>query len=424
MRGLSGLEEGVVALLDPAALVQDLVELIQVPSVTASAAESELQHRQAEQLRQLGMDVDLWSFDLAALAADPSNPGGEVPRTEGYGVAATLGGNGVPALALQGHVDVVPIGDPAQWLDGGPFEGRIVNGVLHGRGACDMKAGVAVNTAVARAIVASGVRLERSFAVHSVISEEDGGLGAFATLARGHSAEAAVITEPTSGRVVTANAGSVTFRLRVPGRAAHGSTRLEGHSAIDAYLPLHRAILDLERERNSDPPARFGSLMLPYPISVGRLQAGDWASSVPDLLLADGRMGVRLGENPEAAKADLERALDEACRRDAWLADHPIQIEWPGGRFASGSLPAGHPLLQEVQRAAASVGGVTPPEGAAPYGSDLRLYSDLGGIPTLHYGPGDVRFAHAPREQVRIDEVVAVAEALLVLALRRCGAHR
>ena len=71
-----------------------------------------------------------------------------------------------------------------------------------------------------------------------------------------------------------------------------------------------------------------------------------------------------------------------------------------------------------------SVGGAEPAVGAAPYGSDLRLYVGVGGIPSLHFGPGDVRYAHAPREQVDLDEVIAVARALVVLAVRECSAHR
>jgi acetylornithine deacetylase len=153
--------------------------------------------------------------------------------------------------------------------------------------------------------VTSGVVLDRPFAVHSVVSEEDGGLGAFATMLRGHRGDAAVLTEPTSGRLVVANAGALTFRLRVAGRAAHGSTRLEGHSALEAFLPVHAAVLELERQRNTDPDPLFTTTTLPYPISVGTLRAGDWASSVPDLLVAEGRLGVRLDESPADARAAL-----------------------------------------------------------------------------------------------------------------------
>lgn len=324
---------------------------------------------------------------------------------------------------LQAHVDVVPTGDLEKWIDRDPWSGAIWDGAVHGRGACDMKAGAASNLAVARALVASGLRLERPFAMHSVVSEEDGGLGAFATMLRGHRGDAAVLTEPTSGRIVVANAGALTFELRVAGRAAHGSTRLEGYSAIDAFLPIYSAIGTLERVRNAAPNPLFGDNPLPYPISVGTVSAGDWASSVPDILVASGRLGVQLGESPAAARAEFEAAIYDAAARDAWLRDNPVEVSWPGGQFASGQLDAAHPLIDEVSRAIEDVELRTAVRSAAPYGSDLRLYSGLGGIPTLHYGPGDVRFAHAPREQVAIEELIASARTLAVLVARRCGAH-
>lgn len=240
---------------------------------------------------------------------------------------------------------------------------------------------------------------------------------------RGHRGEAAVLTEPTSGRLVTANAGALTFELQVPGLAAHGSTRLEGINAIDAFLPVYRAVQALETRRNASVDPRFRENTLPYPISIGVLRAGDWASSVPDLLTAEGRFGVRLGEDPAQARAEFEQAVAEACAADSWLREHPVRVAWTGGQFASGQLDGAHPLIAEVSGAVATVSGRTPEQGAAPYGSDLRLYAGLGGIPTLHYGPGDVRLAHAPREQVPIAEVVDVARTLLLLAVRRCGAH-
>ncbi|SCX54399.1 acetylornithine deacetylase [Klenkia marina] len=420
---LSRAELAVLDAIDEQGVVDELVRSIRVPSTTGSDAESEAQHQQAAQLAQLGFDVDTWSLDLPALAAHPAFPGTEAPRTEGWGVVGVLGPAGVPALVLQGHVDVVPTGDLDKWVDRAPFSGAVRGGAVHGRGACDMKAGCAANLGVARALAASGVRLERPFAVHSVVGEEDGGLGAFATMLRGHRGDAAVITEPTSGRVLVANAGALTFQLTVDGRAAHGSTRMAGHSAIEAFLPVLAALTELERERNADPHALFVDHELPYPISVGTLRAGDWASSVPDVLVAEGRMGVQLGEAPEDARDALRRALDEAAVADPWLRDHPVRLAWTGGQFASGQLVAGHPLIGEVGRAVQDVEGREATTAAAPYGSDLRLYTGLGGIPTLQYGPGDVRFAHAPREQVGIEELLRTTRTLAVLAARRCGAH-
>ncbi len=411
--------------LDEDDLVRTLVDLLRVPSITGSAAESELQHLHGRLLGSEGLDLDAWSVDLQALQADSRFPGSEADRSEAYGLVGVLPGrNGAatPGLVLQGHIDVVPVGDPGSWAVD-PFAGHIERRTLHGRGACDMKAGVAVNLAVVRALRRSGLRLEKPCAVHSVVSEEDGGLGAFATMLRGHGGEVAVITEPTSGQLVTATAGALTFEITVSGLAAHGSTRYEGYSAVDAYLPLHLALADLERRRNTQPDPRFGDNRLPYPISVGVLRSGDWASTVPDRLVAQGRFGVRLGEDVVEARAELHAAVAQAASADPWLREHAPVVTWPGGQFASGELAPGHVLVEEVQRAVGDAGGAVPQPAAAPYGSDLRLYAGIGGIPTLHFGPGDVRDAHSPHERVDLDEVIGVARALTVLAVRRCGAH-
>nr|MBU9945062.1 peptidase M20 [Dermatophilaceae bacterium] len=148
-----------------------------------------------------------------------------------------------------------------------------------------------------------------------------------------------------------------------------------------------------------------------------------WASSVPDLLVAEGRMGVRLGEDPALARLALEEAIADAAGTDPWLRHHEPRVTWPGGQFASGQLADGHPLIDEVAGAVEVVTGIRPSEAAAPYGSDLRLYTGIGGIPTLHYGPGDVRLAHAPRESVPLTEVIEVARALALVTARRLGAH-
>jgi acetylornithine deacetylase len=419
---LSALERRVVDTLDESALVDDLVALVQVPSVTGTDAESDLQDRCATALERAGMTVDQGKLDLDQLRADPEFPGTEAPRIEGYGVVGSTEGEGQPALILQGHVDVVPTGDVEQWEGTAPFGAAVSGRVLRGRGACDMKAGLAANLAVVRTLAQAGIQLERPLAVHCVVSEEDGGLGAFATLRRGHTGDAAVITEPTSGRLVTAAAGALTFRIQVTGLASHGSTRTEGVSAFEAFLPIHHALRRLETERNQDRDPLFAGNELPYPLSIGMVSTGDWPSSVPDKLTADGRLGVRLGEHPSEARAALEHAVAEVCSRDPWLRDHPATVTWPGGQFASGRLPAGHWLIDEVAGCIEdTTGEAVPAPSAAPYGSDLRLYTQMAGIPTLHYGPGDVRLAHGPREQVDLDETLDVARTLLVLALRRCG---
>jgi acetylornithine deacetylase len=424
MDQISGAEARVLDAIDENALVENLVSLIQIPSVTGTEAESEIQAWQAQLLTEIGFNVDHWKIDIDEMAAHPDFPGTEAPRTEGYGTVGVYGSTSEPpALILQGHIDVVPTGDLNNWEDRNPWSGAIKNNAVHGRGACDMKAGVAANLAVARAIVSSGVKLKRSLAVHSVISEEDGGLGAFATMLRGHRGDSAVISEPTSGKLVVANAGALTFQLRVHGLATHGSSRLAGYSAINAFLPIYAAIAKLEKVRNLRADPLFDGNPLPYPISVGTIHTGDWASSVPDLLVAEGRLGVILDEEPTVAKAAFQRAIDDTCSKDPWLSDHPVSVSWPGGQFASGRTSTDHTLVHEISDAIRLIENRDVLLGAAPYGSDLRLYAGMGGIPTLHYGPGDVRLAHGPREQVDITELISTTRSLTLLAARRCGAY-
>ncbi|QTZ91787.1 ArgE/DapE family deacylase [Streptomyces auratus] len=418
---LSAGERAALEEIDETAIARMLLELLAIPSVTGSAAESEMQHLLAGQLDRLGLDVDLWPVDLPAVRAHPDFPGTEAPREEAWGLVATTpdGGDG-PTVILQGHVDVVPPGDLRQW-DGDPFVPRVAGNVVHGRGACDMKAGLVANLAALAALRASGARLRGRVALHFVVGEEDGGLGAFATLRRGHTGDACLITEPTSGTLVTANAGALTFRIEVPGQATHASTRDAGVSAIEAYWTLHQALARLEARRNMAADPLMAEYTTPYALSVGTLRAGDWASSVPDRLIAEGRLGVALGEDPAEAVADFEACVAEACAQDPWLREHPAIVTWPGGRFASGRLPAGHPLGALVREAHAdAVGGPQVRERGAPYGSDLRLYA-AADIPTLQFGPGDVRLAHSTREQVRVPEITAVARTLALTVLRAVG---
>jgi acetylornithine deacetylase len=398
-----------------------LRDLVAIPSVDGTAAEHDVQAWCAALMRELGLQVDHWSIDLASLRATRGYPGTEVQRDEAWGCVGVWPADGdQPELVFNGHVDVVPAGEPEAWSNGDPFVVREVDGAYWGRGTCDMKGGVAAFLGAVAALRAAGVRLRRPLALHTVVGEEDGGIGTFATLQRGHSGAACVIAEPTAGEVVPANAGSLTFRLTVAGVATHGGSRTRGVSAVEKFELIHAALRRLEAGRNAEPDPMFAHLDLVAPLSVGVVRAGDWASTVPDRLVAEGRYGVLPDEPLAAARAAFETAVARACATDDWLSAHPATVEWPGGAFASGRLPEGHRLLDEVGDAVVDVAGTAPAVRGAPYGSDLRQYA-AAGVPTLQYGPGDVRTAHAVDEHVRIADVLHCARVYALLALRRCG---
>jgi acetylornithine deacetylase len=339
-----------------------------------------------------------------------------VPRTalvEAVG-RVTGGGDGRDLLLL-GHTDVVPAADDTAfspvWRDG----------QLVGRGASDMKAGVAAMCAAAAAIAASGLRLRGDLVIAAVGAEEDGGAGAFHLLRdpdRLHlrPGSAAVIPEPTGLRVVSANAGCLTFRIRLPGRSAHGALRWQGANPLDGLPTVLQALRDLEERRCRAADPRFGDIPLPYPISVGTIAGGDWASTVPEAVTLTGRYGVRLGESLDEARAAFASAIAAACRTHPRLAEHPAEVTWWGAEFASASTDADEPIVGALHNAGAPPGLL-----AAPYGSDLRLVVGLAGLPTVQFGPGRPEHAHTADEQVAWKDVIDCARVLALTAGDFCG---
>src|SRR5579884_1018291 len=417
---LTETEQRALSSLDEGALIQTFRELLRIPSITGREAEA--QRWLGIRMREMGMDVDLWTIDVAAMQRRADFPGMEVER-DGYETPGLVGawqGSAGPGkrLIFNGHIDVVPEGDHANWSRD-PWGAEADGEYIYGRGAADMKGGLIAALYAIKAIKDSGVPLRGSLMLQSVIGEEDGGLGTFATLLRGHRGDAAIICEPTRLRLIPAQAGALTFRVRVAGKSAHACVRLEGVSAVEKYLEIHRALLQLERERNSNVThPLLGKLNLPYPLSIGRVQAGNWSSSVPEELIFEGRIGVAMGESSASVRQQFEQTLVGLAESDPWLRDHPLEIVWSGGQFDSGEIPADHPLVHLCRQSMFDLTGHPPRLEGAPYGSDLRLLVNQGHIPALLFGPGDVNVAHMPDEHVAIDEVILAARAYVLAALR------
>ncbi|MBW3659064.1 MAG: M20/M25/M40 family metallo-hydrolase, partial [Actinobacteria bacterium] len=278
---LTELERRVVAAVSEEAVVARASELLAVPSL--SGLETPAQELAAEQLARAGMDVDMWDIDVPALSSHPYFSA-EVERPDARGVLGWYGAGDGPSLLLNGHVDVVPTGDPRDWTSP-PFEPAVRDGRLYGRGACDMKGGLAAAIHAVEALRDAGVELAGRVGISPVIGEEDGGTGSLAVIERGERIDGCVIMEPTRLDVVPANAGALSWRITVRGWSAHGCLREEGVSALEKFASIHRAVLDLERRRNSrDVSPLFAWLDTPFAICGGRIAGGDWPSSEMDWL--------------------------------------------------------------------------------------------------------------------------------------------
>jgi acetylornithine deacetylase len=385
--------------IDARALARDAAALVAVPSVTGDERAALV--RLAELAERLGLRADLHRHDLAALRAHPGYPGEEAARDDLWGLTVTAGGDrGSGRLAVCGHVDVVPDGS-VPWSRA---HGSEEDGWLYGRGSVDMKGAMVAALHALAALEGAGPEV----VLVAVASEEDGGLGAFAALERDAAFDACLIPEPTGFDVVCAQAGALTFEGVVPGVAAHAAHRLEGVSAIDRYLPVHAALAEHERALNADvahPLMR--ALELPYPVLVGRLEAGEWSSTVPDRLRFEGRAPVRVGEEVPAARAALEAVVARACPE--------ATLRWPGGQFASGETDAAHPFVALVRSALAAEVGREVALAGVPWGADMRLWTARG-IATVMAGTPGIERAHAVDERVRVDDLVTLARAIARVA--------
>ena len=415
-RGYADVLDGV----DGPGVVGAVERLVAIPSMGGTQAELDAQDALAESWRADGLDVDAWDIDLPRVTSHPGFPGMEVERSAARGVVARWHGAGDgPTLLLLGHTDVVPPGDRSAWKSD-PFTPVRVGERLVGRGTCDMKAGTAAMWFAVRALRDAGVRLRGDIMLAAVVGEEDGGLGTYALLDRGMRADACIIPEPTDLDIVPANGGALTFRLRVRGLATHASRRTEGVSALEKFIPVLHELQRLEARRNESVDPLMARWPLAYPLSIGTVRMGDWASTVPDLLVAEGRLGVALGETPAQARHDLESTLHALCARDPWLAEHPVEIEWWGGQFAAGRTELTHPLVGGLGRAHEGVVSRAAAVYGAPYGSDLRLLVGAG-IPTVQYGPGESAAAHAPNEWVDMADIATCARTIAAFAMDFCG---
>lgn len=411
-------------------ITADLSTLIEVPSMGGTPAEVQVQGLLADRWRVDGWRVQTWDIDVASLERRPDFPGMEVQRSSALGVSAIRPGTGGGrTLMLNGHTDVVPPGDLGAW-SADPFAARLatIDGreCIVGRGACDMKGGLVAAWEALRMIDRAGVTLRGDVVLCPVSGEEDGGLGTFAAIDHlvtrgGMHIEACIVPEPTDLDLVPANGGALTFRVKVPGAAIHASRRAEGVSAIEKFIPILNALAELEEGRNAQVDPLMQRWPIAYPLSIGTVHAGDWASTVPDLLVAEGRLGVALGESMDQARSALEHAVADACRADDWLREHPATVEWWGGQFASGRTDLDAPIISLVRSAHERVTGKTPQTYGGPYGSDLRLLTGIGGIPTVQYGPGDTVVAHAPDEYVAVDDLVTCAQVLADVIVEFCS---
>lgn len=325
------------------------------------------------------------------------------------------------SMILNGHIDVVPDGDPDHWLDD-PYSGHVIDGKMFGRGVTDMKGGNVSLLLAIQVLQGLGIQLRGDVIFQSVIEEESGGAGTLAAILRGYTADGAIIPEPTRMRIFPKQQGSMWFRIHVTGRAAHGGTRYEGVSAIEKAMLVISHIQKLEQHRNHRiTDILYKNVPIPVPINIGVIQGGNWPSSVPDQLILEGRMGVAPEESIQQAQVEMEEWITLLGNIDPWFSKNPLRLEWFGARWLPSAIDPKHELMQTIITAYRQVRQEDPLIEASPWGTDGGLLTHVGGTPTLVFGPGITEEAHQPNESIALSDVLETAEIVALGLIQWCG---
>ncbi|MBF4460722.1 M20 family metallopeptidase [Pseudoclavibacter sp. VKM Ac-2867] len=414
MSGVSQTEASALSRLDLESIVADTAELIRARGENPGETEA---------------------ATVEVLTSLCERAGAQVTLTEvapgRHNLLAELGGGDGPALLFLGHSDVVPAG--VGWL-GDPFEPRLIDGMLIGRGAVDMKGGLAAVVAAMSAVHAE--RPEVRLALLCTVDEEDTATGALRYIADAPTAvavsddeeiapySACIVAEPTGLDTVVACRGATNFIITLRGAAAHAGNPADGASAIAAAAIAVQAIED-DARRIAQQSAAIPGLIGTGSWNVGMIAGGHGTSIVAEecTLYVDRR--VLPDEEPERILEDVLTRIRAAIAGSGMLNSERITV--------TGHLDMAMP------------GFLTPPDSVVPAAA-VQAVSDAGGsssiggwsaaceggfiarhheIPVVILGPGDVKSqAHQPEERVRTDELLVAARAYALIALRLAEASR
>jgi len=397
-----------------------LADLTRLPSLRGQEAPA--QDFMAATMRARGLAVDRWRIRVEDIRHLP----GFSPVAVSYDNAWNVVGTHRPAaqatgrsLILNGHVDVVPTGPLDMWTRP-PFDPRVEDGWMTGRGAGDMKAGLAVNLFALDALARLGLAPAAEVTVQSVIEEECTGNGALACLQRGYRAEAALITEPSAETLGAAQVGVMWFQVKVRGKPAHVAVAGSGANAIEACFPIIDALHALEERWNATKHAAFAEHAHPINFVLSRIEGGDWTSSVPAWCTFDMRIGLYPGQDLAAVRAAVEATVAQVARSDAFLAQSPPQIVYHGFQAEGYVLQKDTEAQRLLEHCHAAVAAAPLRLHAGTGTTDARFYGLYAGIPALVYGP-KAENIHAFDERVELDSVRRVTQAVALFVAEWCG---
>ena len=414
-----------------------LQELIKVPSVNpwfhdepGPSREDEVQQVIIQKIKSHQPIIDLWEPNSEALAKYANKPGFYPGRKfDGRpNLAATIKGEGGgKSILLTGHIDVVKPG--SGWTHE-PFGAERVNGRIYGRGAVDMKGGVAAMVMAVDAILRSGIKLNGDVTIGTVVDEEAGGMGTLAFIDRGHRADGCIMTEPTEMAVAPICRGILWGKLILKGRSGHiemeqGDWREGG--GVDA-IRLARIYLDAFDRLNQDWAIRkkHPLMSIPCQLLVAQLNAGEYPTAYAnnaEIVFNAQYLPVEKDENwlGGKVKKEITEFIQAIAKTEPWLQENPPVIEWLVDADC-GETPEDHPFVQTCINSLSKIGLKRKVKGVSTH-TDMGWFVNVG-IPTINFGPGEMRMAHQNDESLAEEDLIEATKVLACNILDWCGVAR
>lgn len=407
--------------------VNFLRKLVQTPSITGS--EGKCAEVCYEKIRQIGLEADMWEIDPDEIRKHPAYndvikfPPSNFPLTyEGRPNVVGLyrsRGQG-KSIILNGHTDVVTPEPIAKWTRD-PWEGEVDDGKLYGRGACDMKGGLAAMIMTVQSILEIGIRPKGDVSLECVIEEEAGvGNGTLASLLRGYKADACIVTESTELAICPSMRAGLYWRITVEGKASHGVEKWKGVDAIQLGMKLLDAIKFLEASLSTtESHALYDEYPILVPVTPDKIRAGLWKGMVAPQCVIEGYFEPLPGKPLEEWESVFAKYVKNASAGDPWLRENPPKVEFTE-RYRGYELDVDSPFVQVLKDSYQEVKGGQAKVIGADGGCDAWIRSLYGGSSTVVFGPRGGN-AHGADEFVYIDDLIATEKILALTILEWCG---
>ena len=402
-------------------IVDFLRELISYPSVTGE--EKDIQAFISHWLKDhLEVAVDVWEPNLEELKRHP----GYVPVERDYrdrpNVVGVYKGQGSGrSLLFNGHVDVIPSGPEEAWQSN-PWAGTVNDGKIFGRGASDMKAGLAAYTMGIYAILGSGVKLRGDVILEYTVDEELSGNGTLAAITRGYAADAGISGETSSMNVQPACIGRIWYEIPVKGKPAGIQRQWEGVNAIDKGYLVVKAVSEFQEERMKRiTHPLYPNIRETIPCLVGMFQAGSYPSAFPDSCLLKGSMATVPGEDSDRVKKELAEHLKSSTSKDSWLKENPPAVKYTGYFAEPSEISVDHDIVKCLKASYETALGVKPSVSGRTGAADIRFLNKYGHTPSVIFGPGPTDQMHATNEYAKVDDLIAATKVYALTTLDWCG---